>query len=154
MRHHDAKRSARRRPWLAWIIALAALAATIPLVAQSHQRRFFADDPLPMDRDRRDVPAAPASIELSDLYDRFRHIISMPGSREWGEARNVNTLDEVPDSSWYQNRHATTRMSIAELVKGPDTTGGPDMTRPWRVVRGKSQGLTPGFDIIDARGDR
>ncbi len=142
-----------RRPAAA-MIALAALVATATLAGQGQQRRFFPDDPLPVDRDAHDVPATPATIELSDLYDRFRHIIALPGSREWGESRNVNTLDEVPDSSWYQNRHATKRMSIAELVKGPDTTGGPDMTSPWRVVRGKSQGLTPGFDIIDGRGHR
>ena len=139
---------------VAGVITMAALVATATLAGQVPQRRFFPDDPLLIDRDTRDVPATPATIELSDLYDRFRHIMALPGSKQCGEARNVSTLDEVPDSSWYQNRHATTRMSIAELVKGPDTTGGPDMTSPWRVVRGKSQGLTPGFDIIDGRGKR
>lgn len=138
---------------VAGLAAIALLVATATMAGQV-PRRFFPDDPLLADRDTHDVPATPASIELSDLYDRFRHIIALPGSTEWGEARNVNTLDEVPDSSWYQNRHATQRMSIAELVRGSDTTGGPDMTSPWRVVRGKSQGLTPGFDIVDGRGHR
>lgn len=152
MRSHKAGGARRWRPVA--VIAIVAVAAAVTLAGQQHQRRFFPDDPLLIDRDTRDVPATPATIELSDLYDRFRHIIALPGSKEWGEARNVNTLDEVPDSAWYRNRHAAKRMSLDALVKGPDTTGGPDMTRPWRVVRGKSQGLTPGFDIIDGRGNR
>jgi len=151
---HRANGSVPARRWFAVAIAIGALTAAVPLAGQQHQRRFFPDDPLRVDRDIRDVPATPAPIELSDLYDRFRHIISLPGSPDRGEARNVNTLDEVPDSAWYQNRHAAKRMSISDLVTGPDTTGGPDMSGPWRVVRGKSQGLTPGFDIIDRRGDR
>ncbi|MGE0866136.1 MAG: hypothetical protein AB7P34_19730, partial [Vicinamibacterales bacterium] len=141
-----------RRPFAA--IVFVALAATVALAGQGHQRRFYPDDPQWVDRDTHDVPATPAAIELSDLYDRFRHIIALPGAKTPGESRNVNTLGEVPDSSWYQNRHAAQRMSIAELVRGPDTTGGPDLTSPWRVVRGKTQGLTPGFDILDGRGHR
>jgi len=151
--HHDG-RSGRARRWSTIALAIAALATTATLAGQQHQRRFYPDDPLSVDHDTHDVPATPAVIELSDLYDRFRHILALPGSAQWGEARNVNTLDEVPDSAWYQNRHATMRMSISDLVKGPDTTGGPDLSAPWRVVRGKSQGLTPGFDIVDRRGDR
>src|SRR2546421_11464106 len=36
------------------------------------------------------------------------------------QASNVNALDEVPDSSWYTNRHALHRMSIDELTRGPN----------------------------------
>jgi hypothetical protein len=122
--------------------------------AQDHPgRKFYPDDPLLQDDDRLPVPEKPAEIELSDLYDRFGHIFATPGSGG-GEAQNVNTLDEVPDSSWFTNRIGVRKMSLEEVVRGPDRGSGPDPEKPWTVFRSKSQGLTPGFEIIDDRGDR
>lgn len=116
---------------------------------------FYPDDPLRADRDHLDTPVRPAEIELSDLYDRFSHIISDVGSTPIGsEADNVNTLDEVPDSSWFTNRHGVRRMSVEGLVRGPDSGTGPDPDRSWEVFKSKSQGLTPGFQIADAEGER
>ena len=88
------------------------------------------------------------------MFDRFGHIVADLGSETLTEAENVNTLDEVPDSSWFTNRHGRTRMSVEGLVRGPNTGDGPDMSTPWRVFRSKIGGLTPGFQIIDGRGDR
>ena len=120
----------------------------------AQERKFYPDDPLLVDNDMLDVPDEPAEIALSDLFDRFGHIMSDFGDATRGEAQNVNTLDEVPDSSWFRNRHGVRRMSRAELVRGPDTIEGPDTSAPWRVFRSKIGGLTPGFQIIDGRGDR
>ena len=36
-------------------------------------------------------------------------------------ALNVNTLDEVPDSSWFINRIGVRPMSIAEILRGANT---------------------------------
>jgi hypothetical protein len=47
----------------------------------------------------------------------------------WGhpkETSNVNSLDEVPDSSWYTNRHHLRRMSAEELERGPNHGSLPD----------------------------
>ena len=33
---------------------------------------------------------------------------------------NVNSLDEVPDSTWFTNRIGRRDMSMAEIVRGPD----------------------------------
>ena len=88
------------------------------------------------------------------MFDRFGHIAADLGSPDLTEAQNVNTLDEVPNSSWFTNRHARRRMSLDELRQGPDTGTGPDMLVPGRVFRTKTGGLTPGFQIIDGRGDR
>ncbi len=41
------------------------------------------------------------------------------------KAANVNSLDEVPDSSWYTNRHALRHMTIEQLVRGPNRGGAP-----------------------------
>ncbi len=106
------------------------------------------------DDDTLDTPRQPGEIELSDLYDRFSHVFHDFGSLVWGEAENINTLDEVPDSSWFQNRHAQERLSIQQLVRGPDGGTGPDPDQIWTIFRGKAEGLTPGFSIIDEKGER
>ena len=134
------------------VITIAVLSVTLALGAQ--ERKFYPDDPLLVDNDMLDVPDEPAEISLSDLFDRFGHIMTDLGDATRGEAQNVNTLDEVPDSSWFTNRHGVRRMSRDELVRGPDTIEGPDMSAPWRVFRSKIGGLTPGFQILDGRGDR
>src|SRR5438552_1813410 len=36
------------------------------------------------------------------------------------QASNVNAVDEVPDSSWYTNRHRFRHMTVAQLQRGPD----------------------------------
>ena len=43
-----------------------------------------------------------------------------PGERRDVRALNVNTVDEVPDSSWFTNRIGRHDLSVAEVVKGPD----------------------------------
>ncbi len=112
---------------------------------------FYPDDPLRVDQDRLDTPAQPAPVELSDLYDRFSHIVHDFGG-DAGEAGNVNTLDEVPDSSWFTNRHGVRRMTLEELIRGPNQGPGPAV--PWTVFKTKIQGLTPGFHVEDATGRR
>jgi hypothetical protein len=69
------------------------------------------------------------------------------------QADNVNVLDEVPNSSWYTNRHFHHPMTLEELARGPFITDGPDHDGPWTIVRGKFEGGTPGFTIKDSRGD-
>ena len=115
------------------------------------QQKFYRDDPL-VAEERVDVPAKPAAVKLSDLYDRLRYSLGDTLNPEDGEAISVNTLDEVPDSAWFTNRHGATRMSIEALVRGPNQGAGP--INPWTVVGGKDEGLTPGFEVVDGNGDR
>lgn len=66
-----------------------------------------------------------------------------------GEAVNVNALDEVPDSSWFENRLGTRRPSLEELRMGPCKNeldpASPDGS--WLIDKGKSDGATPGFRV-------
>lgn len=134
------------------IKAILLIAASL-VSASAHAQKFYVDDPI-----RKELQIhtehAPAAIELSDLYDRLGNTFHEYGTNETVEAANVNTIDEVPNSPWFTNRLGAKRMSIDELARGPNLGDGPDMTTPWSVVRGKSQGLTPGFEIVDGRGDR
>ncbi len=70
------------------------------------------------------------------------------------EAENVNALDNVPDSSWFTNRHEQKRMSREELQRGTNRFESPDSTKGFTVIAGKGIGLTPGFIVEDGRGDR
>lgn len=67
------------------------------------------------------------------------------------QADNVNVLDEVPNSSWYTNRHFLRRMDAAALARGPGHAQ-PDTSGAWEVISGKFEGLAPGFTVRDAKG--
>lgn len=120
-------------------------------------QKFYPDDPHRVDDEELDVRVLPAEIELSDMYDRFGHMFknkNLGDSPLGSEAQNFNTLDEVPDGSWFVNRHGKVRMSIEDLARGPIRGSGPDPDEIWTVFQSKTQGLTPGFQILDEKGDR
>lgn len=114
---------------------------------------ILPDDPVWQDPDQLNMPS-PAETVLSEFYDFYENTFLFPGKKATGPALNTNTLGEVPNSSWYTNRHYLYPMSLAEIKRGPDKSTGPSMTGKWQIVAGKSQGITPGFTIKDARGDR
>jgi len=135
------------------IITLLIVFAVLPVPGEPDRRRFYPDDPLWRDADNLTIPA-PEEWTLSDYYDFVENTFLKVGTPDQPvPAMDVNTLGEVPDSSWYTNRHALRRLCLEALTKGPNTGEGPDMSGPWRVIRGKGAGITPGFVIRDARND-
>ncbi|SMO51783.1 hypothetical protein [Fodinibius sediminis] len=86
-----------------------------------------------------------------DLGSSFQYLGQLMGTNGRDEAENVNVLDEVPNSSWYTRRHYFQPMSIEALKQGPVKGDKPDTSRAITVIRGKSEGVTPGFTIRDAR---
>jgi len=67
-------------------------------------------------------------------------------------ATDTNALDEVPNSSWFQNRIGVRGVSPAEAARGPDVSGPPRL--PLTVLSGKSGGGNAGFIARDADGRR
>ena len=130
------------------LIGLAAVAAS----AQS--RKFYLDDPLSLEPTP--LPVKQVAVrKVDDIYDFLENSYVTP-KREGKAARlaprlaaDTNTLGEVPDSTWYTNRHATKRMSIEELQRGPGNSTPPDPRDTWKVVGAKNDGVTPGFVIED-----
>lgn len=135
--------------------AMLTLAAVLASLAASPARaqRFLPDDPILEDRD--DLPSeAPAEIELATSYDVLEHSWHhRPDRDKIPAAQNVNTLGEVPDSSWFTNRIGVRPVSIEEIARGPNHGDGPDTTQAWTVIQGKAGGITPGFTMRDSRGD-
>jgi len=64
----------------------------------------------------------------------------------------VNTVDEVPDSSWFTNRVATQPLTTEDLVRGPNVGAPPDPSR-WVIFREKTSGVHPGVTARDGKGD-
>ena len=65
-------------------------------------------------------------------------------------AVNVNTRDEVPDSSWFTNRIGIRDMPVDEVVRGPNKFARLDSAE-WIIVRGKGpSGFHPGFLAVRA----
>jgi hypothetical protein len=69
-------------------------------------------------------------------------------------ARDVNALDEVPDSSWFENRLGVRDMSVDEIRRGPNAEPGPFAALPWTIIGAKQGGLGLGFTFTDANGDK
>ncbi len=113
-------------------------------------RKFYPDDPILVDRD--DLPIdKPGAVDLSPTYDLLLNTFApMDPDLEVPRAMNVNTLGEVPDSSWFQNRIGVRDLSLEELTRGPAGAGRPEL--PLTVVAGKATGITPGFTMRDAAG--
>jgi hypothetical protein len=123
------------------------MALVLVLLAQ----KFYIDDPIREDRDRLPIDP-PAQIELSGTYDLLMNTFAPPELEEpIPRALNVNTLGEVPDSSWFTNRIGVRPMSIEELIRGPGVGRQPDVSRPLTIISAKHGGITPGFTIRDAR---
>jgi hypothetical protein len=108
----------------------------------------------PAAHEPRHVTCAPAAVELPEVWTALDHVflgplsdaLAIPGSRE---AKNVNSLDEVPDSAWFTNRHG---VEPAVLLRGAcdpaqllDPEDAPDGS--WIIDKGKTSGATSGFRV-------
>ena len=119
------------------------------------EQKFYPDDPVWK------MPAplplkAPHTRKIDQLYDFVLNSAATPGEKQLPghliPAADVNTLGEVPDSTWYTNRQYRHRMSIEELRRGPVDQGPP--SPPFRIVGTKTEGITPGFQMEDSKGRR
>ena len=115
--------------------------------------RFFSDDPLWVDPDTALDAGGAREINLSEGMDFLENTFGAPGSHERIRALNINTLDEVPDSSWFTNRIGRRPMSISEIVRGPDRVDTLEIEE-WLITGGKGPpGFQPGFRAVDGRAD-
>ena len=81
-----------------------------------------------------------------------RRLSGLWGGDHAPRAVNVNSYDEVPNSSWFTNRIGIRSMTPAEVARGPSGVAGPDLSGPWWVIKAKTEGVTPGFNIRDVTG--
>ena len=143
-----------RQAAIAGIAMAVTVFAASPLLTAARARTgptFYDDDPLLRAADTQDASGV-ASREISLTFDAVINLFGRPGQPEVGRAGSVNTIDEVPDSSWFTNRAGTRPITVEEMMRGPSDDTGPAPGK-WMVSR-KANGVSPGFTITDARGRR
>jgi len=136
-------------------VAAAAVVCGLGLIAGpslwSAAPRFYPDDPIWSDDDRAFDASKAVAIEDTNGYDFVVNTFGETGERRDVRALNVNTVDEVPDSSWFTNRIGRREMTVADVVKGPDRVDRVSLDG-WVVSAGKSSGVQPGFRMTDPKG--
>jgi len=136
--------------------AAAAATASILLFAAheatTQTQRFYPDDPIAREPESQDASVA-APYDPSQIYDlTFNLFVNAKHVPSGERARNINTIDEVPDSSWFTNRVGARALTADELVRGPNVGAVPDPSK-WVILREKSAGAHPGFTAVDAKGE-
>ncbi len=122
---------------------------TLTLTVSAQSRRFFPDDPIWREPVTQDVKNA-KRYEPDLAFQTIENLFWRPGDRELGQrAKNINTLDEVPDGPFFVNRAGRQPLTPALVARAANTSNGP-AAGPWTVVSAKSDGVTPGFTIRDS----
>jgi hypothetical protein len=142
-------RSMKQAAAVAVVLAVSAFAA----IGSAATSKFFDDDPIWVERDTQDASAM-KPVETSLFVDIASNAFRRTGMEAPPlRAQNLNSIDEVPDSSWFTNRAGHTPLTVDDIERGPNTSAGP-APGPWTITSSKSDGVTPGFTVKDVNGER
>lgn len=136
-----------------------ALAGTLAAACAANGERHPPRAPLWRDPDRAPFAASLSEYESPVRWPALDQSVLRPVSRLFavdpgGEARNVNSWDEVPDSSWFQNRIGRSPLAPTAAALGPCLQPLLDGSGPWSIVSAKVEGATAGFVIEATSGAR
>ncbi len=142
------------RMFIAVFAALAACSKPAALTAV----RFHNRAPVWQVNDRLDTEEPPEQFVGTNRYFLAAHYLE-PIDRYLAfenprPAQNINSLGEVPDSTWYVNRAGIRELTVTEMRRGPNATRGPDRGGPWKVLSTKTGGSAVGFLVEDVAGER
>jgi hypothetical protein len=133
------------------VVASSALAIFATSAAMQGPR-FYPDDPIAREPESQDASKT-APYDESQMYELFFNLFVNSGLQASGlRAMNINTIDEVADSSWFTNRIGTRPITTAELTRGANVGAPPDPSK-WVLTREKTSGAHPGFTAVDAKGE-
>ncbi len=157
---------------LLWLALLGLLGVQLGVPSPAAARKPLRDEPVVWFANDREPIPAPEFREPGLVPYAVDSFVGRPFSRFWHpgrffrwvgtgdraqEAADINTLDEVVNSTWFTNRIGLMPLSRAELTEGPahgrGLAAGPDRGAPWTIIGAKTAGVTPGFRIKDAKGD-
>jgi hypothetical protein len=134
------------------LVALGAVLGTWADAASTQEPRFYPDDPIAREPESADAAKA-QTYDIGSLYEMTHNLFITARYKPSGvRAKNINTIDEVPDSSWFTNRIGVNAVSAEEIVRGPNLGAPPDPSH-WVLIREKTAGVHPGFTARDARGE-
>jgi hypothetical protein len=131
------------------------VAATLGLLASRVSTKgphFYPDDPIAREPESQDASKAQSNY-IGSLYEMTHNLFITANYKPTGlRAKNINTIDEVPDSSWFTNRIGTRTITADEVARGPLVGAPPDPSK-WVLIREKTAGVHPGFTAKDAKGE-
>ncbi len=120
--------------------------------AGTQGQRFYPDDPIAREPESQDASKA-EPYDQAQMYELMYNLFVTSGYEPSGlRAKNINTIDEVPDSSWFTNRIGARPITTDELTRGPIVGAPPDPAK-WVLIREKTSGAHPGFTAMDAKGE-
>ncbi len=132
-----------------------ATAVALLLLGCASSARFPLRAPLRQDDDQRPFATEPEEYYSPFAWDGANYMVFHPIARFFavdpaGPAFNVNALDEVPDSSWFENRLGVRALDPAEVRRGSCSEkvldpNGADGS--WTIDKGKDNGANPGFRV-------
>jgi hypothetical protein len=125
--------------------------AVAALLPSASEPRFYPDDPISREPESRSAKGAkPLDISLfyEYTYNLFVTAKRLPSNTRAG---NINTIDEVPDSSWFTNRVGVEPVTPEQVARGANSEAPPASER-WVVFRAKTAGTNPGYTARDASG--
>lgn len=142
-----------RHGWISLALLLAGCAAP--------ERRFENAPPLWVDPDQHALAEEPSKYYSGIIGDAIDKLALRPATQLFklpdpGPATNVNAIDEVPNSSWFQNRIGWFDLTPEEVARGEcgDTPPLSEDRGPFKVVGAKPDGANPGFFIKGPDGHR
>jgi hypothetical protein len=138
-----------------WILVMLAACAASPIPAA----RFANAPPVQRVDDRQDVPQKPEkrpytqklSFVDGHVYEPMRRVLSLEQSQR---ALGINSIDEVPDSTWFTNRIGARTITPDEIRAAPGGVGSPERFTPWTIHSTKVGGMSVGFIVTDTRGEK
>ena len=143
-------RSVHRSSTIAILVLIAI--AGVGRVASTQRQRFYPDDPIAREPESQD-PSKATPYEIKSIYEMSYNLFVTAGYTPSGlRAKDINTIDEVPDSNWFTNRIGTTAISPDQMMRGANVGAPPDPSR-WVLTREKTAGAHPGFTARDAKGE-
>ena len=117
--------------------------------------RFHVKTPVWRVDDRRPQKSVPREAH----HDRYLYKLDgaftrrVPRAMEMRPDRpvhDVNSIGEVPDSTWFTNRIGVRDLTLDELKRGPNLSPSPFDHRPWTIVGAKAGGKALGFRFVDS----
>jgi hypothetical protein len=134
------------------LILLVAALGLFASAVSTKSPHFYPDDPIAREPESQDASKV-QPYEIGALYEMTNNLFVTADHKPSGlRAKNINTIDEVPDSNWFTNRIGTTTVTVDDITRGPIRGAAPDPSK-WVLIREKTSGAHPGFTAKDAKGE-
>ena len=113
------------RFWTCLIASVCAL-GLLNSVVSTQSLHFYGDDPIVREPESQDASKA-QPYDIKSLYEMtYNLFVTAATSHRALRAKNINTIDEVPDSSWFTNRIGATQVTRGRHRSRPQRGAPPD----------------------------